>query len=118
MNNILFVKMVVTDGCRNYINITKYKVQNITDERIYYYTIFDEDTTEDDVKYIEKERLENCIVKSISENAIISTIWCKEEDLQTAKEMVANELEQYLKKLINNIEICFAHSKIRSMVKI
>ena len=118
MKNILFIKMTITDGRRNYINITKYKVQKVTEKRVYYYTIFDEDTTEEDVKYIEKEKLENCIVKSIGENTMISTIWCKEEDLNKSKKLVADELENYLKKLINNIETCFIHSKIRSMVKI
>lgn len=118
MKNILFVKLVVTHGCRNYINITKYRVKKVTDKRVYYYSILDEDTTDEDVRYVDKEMFENCSIKSISDNAIISTIWCDEKDLYKAEYLVSHELEKYLTDLIFNIECCFMNYKKRSMIKI
>lgn len=118
MGNILFVKMTVTNGDRNYINITKYKVSKVTDKRVYYYSILDEDTNEDDILYVEKDRFNNCIVKSISEKAITSSIWCKEEDLEDAKNKVGFDLKKFVLKFLNNVDKSYKHPRIRSMIRI
>lgn len=119
MKNIVFVKMTVTEGRRNYISIVKYRVQKVTDKRVYYYTVLDEDTTEDDVKYVEKDRFGDCEVICVGGiGSIISSVWCYEEDLDISKELVAKELEGYLNNLISNISKCFDDVKVKSMIKI
>lgn len=119
MKNIVFVKMTVTEGRRNYISIVKYRVQKVTDKRVYYYTVLNEDTTEDDVKYVEKDRFGDCEVICVGGiGSIISSVWCYEEDLDISKELVAKELEGYLNNLISNISKCFDDVKVKSMIKI
>ena len=115
IKKIYFARLTILKSKENSLNITEYCIKKITDKRVYYYEELDSDTTDEDVKIVDKNKfgeyeveLKNNPVATtwffegetrIQEDEFIVTKNNKEIAIEGLEKAIRDELDRMLNKL-------------------
>lgn len=116
-SNIYMVKFTMFDKLKPLLQIKEFKTHKITDKRVYYYEIYDEDSNEDDITYINRDMFTKGMITQ-SDTSISSTMWCDKEELEYVKNKVKLNMRRNLENKIRRIFSSDINESNRSSIKI
>lgn len=115
IKKIYFARLTILKSKENSLNINEYCIKKITDKRVYYYEELDSDTTDEDVKIVDKNKFGNYEVElknnpvattwffegetKISEDELMVTKNNKEIAIEGLEKAIKDELDRMLNKL-------------------
>lgn len=99
VNKIYFAKLRTFKTLPTSISITEYCIKKVTEKRVYYYENFDKHSTEEDVKFVDKNKFGTYDV--ILENGIVATTWFSDSETEDVKDIAINGLKNAIKEELN-----------------
>ena len=101
MKKIYLIKLSVFEGRKSHVSVAEYAVAKETANKVYYYDILDNESTDTDIKSVNKKYLEEVLF--IGNSLTSAKIWCFKEDKEASIKKLQSEIRSQLEKRLNNL---------------